>query len=530
MEDHGVPVGITIARKRQKDGLLSTSDAKPVEKHRKTPRSLQVFLEGATLYLSCLVLPTVIAYVSHCFETARGDDSGDDTQSWSVSSVAYNNAAYYLCSTVPSDSSLHYWVASNWSWCPTEETNSLADLLSPDAQASDFAVVTVMSLLLAMLRIALVQYFVPLEDTERVEALVRCKSLHLLSREYTDTLTPKLDERPLVSMTVPDSSLMLPSLGMPSGDSSVGLQLDDSEGNSPSRRLSEECTPQDLDVLQQVAAALERDDLESRRLHAAPRYATAIFRLLYCTVASIVALYYFSDATFWPWYVGGRGATADCWNLSGGLTMGMDSDFDHHNAVLRRYFLWQASYHWHSGAFHLLSTMILLLHPRHQQAAGRFLSVQTTTSAYIRSLFHHLVALAFIGMAFVFSSLRRLCAIGMFAFDFSSCFLHLLQICINAPNANPKTVVRIHRWLVLPSFCAARFGVWPALWWSIATESQTWLKQLEVTLFPGVALGMKLFMHSGMLLMMCLTVVYFRRLQNHPHLQRMHIESSYSSS
>jgi hypothetical protein len=136
---------------------------------------------------------------------------------------------------------------------------------------------------------------------------------------------------------------------------------------------------------------------------------------MYCTAATGIALYWFRDANFWPWYVGGHGSTAKCWDLSGGLTMGMDYDFDQRNAVLRRYFLWQASYHWHSGAVHLISMMILLFHPKHH-AQRRFLSVKTTTSAYVRSLVQHVLSLALIATVYVFSSLRRLAAIGMFAF------------------------------------------------------------------------------------------------------------------
>ena len=60
----------------------------------------------------------------------------------------------------------------------------------------------------------------------------------------------------------------------------------------------------------------------------------------------------------------------------------------------------------------------------------RFGALKTNTSAYVRSLMQHVLALVLISTAYVFSSLRRLSAIGMFAFDVSSWFLHLLQVCI----------------------------------------------------------------------------------------------------
>jgi hypothetical protein len=235
-------------------------------------------------------------------------------------------------------------------------------------------------------------------------------------------------------------------------------------------------------------------------------------------------LYWFHDANFWPWYVGGHGSTVKCWDLSGGLTMGMDSDFDQRNAVLRRYFLWQASYHWHSGAVHLISMMILLFHPKHH-AQRRFLSVKTTTSAYVRSLVQHVLSLALIATVYVFSSLRRLAAIGMFAFDVSSWFLHLLQICMNAPDGSrwkqAKVVSRIYSWLVIPSFIVTRFMIWPAVWYSLEVESKVWLVQLENMLVPGSALAMRCTFHFWMILLMGSTVVYFRRLLDHPHLRRI---------
>jgi len=306
--------------------------------------------------------------------------------------------------------------------------------------------------------------------------------------------------------------------------------------------------------------------LSSTSLYAAPRFATAVFRLCYSIVASIMAWYWFHNADFWPWYVGGTqdwastwsklqavadgnhqawvwltgsSATKHCWDLSGGLTVGMDADFDHRNTSLRRLFLMQASYHVHSGAFHLLSLAMLIYRRMKVSKAKKGATMSSNqkprrpsfvfydaagTSAYFRSLFQHLLALLLIGIAYVFSSLRRLAAIGMFAFDVSSCFLHLLQICINAPPASalsrPVVVQSVYRYLVLPTFVVTRFGVWPLLWYSAVFESKEWLRQLENTSIQGTARVMRGIFHVWMAAAMALTVVYFRRLFTHEHLKR----------
>ena len=200
-----------------------------------------------------------------------------------------------------------------------------------------------------------------------------------------------------------------------------------------------------------------------KHLFAAPRLATAVFRLAYTTVAAILAWRSFHTASFWPWYVGGtwnssnnnntsrgggsgrnssRSGTAHCWDLNGGaVSVGiLDSDFDLRNTVLRRYFLLQASYHFHSTAFHIGSCILLMIQnyrskdaanpqsPANSSSSSSSSIWRVSTTSYLRSLLHHALALLTIATAYIFSSLRRLVAIGMFAFDVSSWFLHLLQI------------------------------------------------------------------------------------------------------
>ena len=314
--------------------------------------------------------------------------------------------------------------------------------------------------------------------------------------------------------------------------------------NTTSRHLCE--SDHEIEEKKQCSHRKQR---EYRKLmYAAPRYATAIFRLLYCTITAGIALLYFRHADFWPWFVFGTGrGTKQCWDLSGGITVGgMDSDFDQHNEVLKRYFLWQASYHIHSTTFHCLLSMAFLFYPfvtsttasmysnddidlTSSSPSKRLRVIKRGSHAYVRSFIQHLLSLVLIAVAYIFSSLRRLGAIGLFAFDVSSWSLHLLQICINAPDDSylwyflpPKfqkergTFNRgLYLYLVIPSFVIARFMIWPALWYSVAYESKSWLQQLEMTLWPGSALLLRIIMHALMLILHCISLLYLRRLLFH---------------
>jgi hypothetical protein len=333
-------------------------------------------------------------------------------------------------------------------------------------------------------------------------------------------------------------------------DHSLGLGIDDSDHDEPGPvsmigpRAHQPFQQQqeaydspdedenDDDMMEELADRLAgfADAPESprtNRLYAGPRYATATFRLIYSTAAVTLALYYFSQANFWPWYVGGTGSTANCWDLSGGLALGgLDADFDRHNHVLKRYFIWQASYHWHSGAFHILSMVLLLLHPSEgtQKPHERVWALRTNTSVYYRSLAQHVLGLGAIATAYVFSSLRRLTAIGLFAFDVSSWFLHLLQLCINAPPDSRLARIpafTLHRYAVVPVFVMARLGIWPALAYSAMFDSGRWLDQLERTLWPGSAQQLRALLCLEFVLLLSSTAVYGKRLWLHDHVRRV---------
>lgn len=117
----------------------------------------------------------------------------------------------------------------------------------------------------------------------------------------------------------------------------------------------------------------------------------------------------------------------------------------------------------------------------------------------------------------------------MFTFDASSLFLHLLQLGINAPRKPkeaerqakrswPASMYMLHRLVVIPAFCYARFFVFPfVIAFSALEESQDWLRQLENMLIPGTAQYIHGFFVVAFLLFLVMNMVYFLRLLNHPH-------------
>ncbi|KAI2514336.1 hypothetical protein MHU86_229 [Fragilaria crotonensis] len=81
----------------------------------------------------------------------------------------------------------------------------------------------------------------------------------------------------------------------------------------------------------------------------------------------------------------------------------------------------------------------------------------------------------------------------------------------------------LHRGLVIPLFVYCRFYVWPfVVWRSAMFESKEWLQQMESTLFPGIYRAM-MYVFTGLtVILLGLNLVLFRRLVNHPHLQRVY--------
>mmetsp|Transcript_20580 Transcript_20580/g.30943 ORF Transcript_20580/g.30943 Transcript_20580/m.30943 type:complete len:295 (-) Transcript_20580:1035-1919(-) len=262
---------------------------------------------------------------------------------------------------------------------------------------------------------------------------------------------------------------------------------------------------------------------EDRRLHSATRYATAIFRCLYITVSLATAWFGFVKADFWPRAVGGTGRTKNCWDLKG--SPGIEEDFDELNGLLKFYYLLQASYHLHSGAFHVLTLVLLWAREKKEESKGsKKKRKRKPFIAYWRSLFQHSLALMLIGGSYFLASTRRLGAIGSFSLDVSSLLLHMLQVCINSPYAIPLSIIKfLHRGLVIPVFVYCRFFIWPfVVWHSAWLESKDWLKQMESTMFPGLYRAMLWIFTLLTAVLLALNVVLLKRLIYHPHLQRVY--------
>jgi len=266
----------------------------------------------------------------------------------------------------------------------------------------------------------------------------------------------------------------------------------------------------------------------------APRYATATFRLLYTTLSCLSALILFQSAEFWPRVVLGKheqASTRHCWDLSGSFSVlgFLDADYDNRKGQLKYFFLAQAAYQLHSLCFHIVSMLLLLhiqLQQRRQQQQARPISMKTSMQSYFRPMMEHVVVLALLVGAYLFSGLRRLGAVMIFTLEVSSVFLQLLQVCIYAPESSwlrkPEVVGFVHRCLTIPSFLYCRFFVLPfVIWYSAAFESNEWLEQIEKVFSPGWSERIYVVFNGLLCLIFILNLVLFRRLLFHPHLQKI---------
>lgn len=438
------PVGVTVAKKKQQALRKHSAEADEgweergaSEKPATGNTSWRVFLEGSFIYLLCVFIPSLLGYLIRLYADYK--ESHADTQtpeeptdtSWMTSAselfaFAKEETESYLCA-----SSSEVGVSQSWaeyagmSWlCPSKKDEDKDILWSPDAQWTDLGTVAFLSLLLATVRIFILYAIVPLQEPHRLSAVFRCKSVHLLSRDY-GVLTPHGTPVPRRKMAPTNlSGAQLGALQMPDisaegstadeDASHLGLSLDDDDREDLNLSSPPRGVPDAPEFIGE-----EEETFTQEGFNSAPRLATASFRLVYSGLVAAVAYYFFAKSEFWPIYVGGSGKTAACWDLSGGLSVaGVDGDFDAQNTALRQYYLTQSAYHWHSGAFHLLSVLLLFLRPKEKRPGW----IQDSTSSYQRSFLQHSVAILLLSTTYVFSSLRRLGAIGMFVFDVSSCW------------------------------------------------------------------------------------------------------------
>jgi len=311
--------------------------------------------------------------------------------------------------------------------------------------------------------------------------------------------------------------------------------------------------------------------LSTQQIFMAPRFATATFRLLYTSISCISALVLFQSAEWWPTYVFGthpQASTRNCWDLSGSFILLDDDINDDTNNVgsrsgaLRYFFLAQVAFQLHSLCFHFVSILLLLLYggagrssavvgctennssdgnqrnnlsrkqnqqPLHKQRRRRRLvSLKSSTQSYFRPMMEHIIVLALLIGAYLFSGLRRLGAVAIFNMELSSSALQLLQVCIYSPEKSilrkRKVVLFVHRVLTIPTFIYCRLFVMPfVLWRSALFESHEWLEQIEKVFSLEWSRRLYALFNGSLCLIFVLNLVLFRRLLFHPHLKQIDV-------
>jgi hypothetical protein len=330
--------------------------------------SWQTLVEGAALYGFCMILPSLLRSVVRWY-----------ISSWESDGIFYQMTGYG-CSLS--------WLSMLrlcQKYLPKKDTSSAIDgsVLAPDAGISDVAIVVVLSLSMAVIRLALVHFLVPnYKQPKRLAALVRCKSIHLLSSQYPGSLTPTTSVSHKLK-NLDKTALLLPGLHLPNlhgeneedsvcGDgsnhdfdhdhptsplfhtprdnlaeptgfehdsnrdvdhssdwlfhdddqdekSAWGLAYDDDDDDdnqnpapAVSSGLLTHSSAQNLQALLQQAVpqvssrrgSLARKDSARSvneppdRVFAAPKYATAVFRLMFCLFSCLVGIFYFGGADF----------------------------------------------------------------------------------------------------------------------------------------------------------------------------------------------------------------------------------------
>ncbi len=294
----------------------------------------------------------------------------------------------------------------------------------------DVQFIIIATILQSIVRVILVHLLVPRYlAPKRLVAFVRNKSTHLLSSaEYVWNDSNDTNSNNINSTNIEPHSNSSPSRR----ESFIKLYInnawehsgrsfrrslghDTKDGLSPARihkHYTASITTKTTSntSLPSLPSLNHLNQMQTSRLFAAPRFATAIFRLICCIISCTWALVHFRNASYWPIWVGGsiKGHTKYCWDLAGTVDPsfvwkrnlydqysyhqhqeqqsnlpnskdynnpyyfgyssndssggGFDSDFDNQNSALRYFFLGQASYQLQSLWFHFLSMALLLLY------------------------------------------------------------------------------------------------------------------------------------------------------------------------
>lgn len=495
-------------------------------------------LAGAgSIYLFCVSLPTIMGIIIRLYQNAFQSSGGEtNNRTWTSFSV--------FGTTDHSQNKLHeedvrlitlplniFKVLVRW-----------AEAYLQTNAPSDVQFFIIVSIALALFRVFLIHILVPRYLVpNKVEAIVRCKSTHLLSSaEYHFDTTTDFNNGGIVASPRRFSHKQMPQVVegvplMPSLDDDTTPQPLVARIGKPAENYLKQLWKKVGDSFRLSLGITNTPSksitaIQALHIRSAPRYATAIFRFSCCAISCTWALLNFHSANFWPIWVGGiaTAQTKNCWDLSGSIaawhgTAFLDSDFDHQNSSLRYFFLGQASYQMHSLCFHGLSMVLLALYGGKE---GIFLSVRSSVKSYFRPLMEHFLSITLVVSSFIFSGSRRLGAIAIFALEMSSLFLQLLQICINAPEGSrlrrPQTIKIVHRFMTIPVFIYFRLFVVPFIvLYSAAFESRGWIRQIERAMAPGCGTLIYYFFNGLLLVVVCLNLVSLRRLLFHPHVRQI---------
>lgn len=176
-------VGVAIAKKKKAQQQQHNDEkAHPSTVPKNPNTSLQDFLYGASLYGACLAIPALLGLTARFFDYQEQPVNGMHPREQTY----YEQASDYICENV-------------WSyWCYSKPEDEVSSVHAPDAEWTDVGIVAALSLSMAMIRLLLVHLLVPRYlAPKRLEALVRCKSVHLLSSSYPKSLTPQNSKRKL---------------------------------------------------------------------------------------------------------------------------------------------------------------------------------------------------------------------------------------------------------------------------------------------------------------------------------------------
>mmetsp|Transcript_34384 Transcript_34384/g.42084 ORF Transcript_34384/g.42084 Transcript_34384/m.42084 type:complete len:533 (-) Transcript_34384:127-1725(-) len=497
----------------------STSTTKCHKKNHLIKTRLLELIQGVSLYLLCISIPALLGMTVQFYENQIAHHRHHHHRGVHNEKIASAVVPKYVCEM------------TGW-WCNNVWDETVVPLTPKKRRNIVIKSIVFLSVTLLSVRMALI-YALLRKNGEKgnnngatgsgafsssssgapkqsgANFLLRCKSVHLLSDlDKTD------DGRDGKKMS---ASLTVGKMG--SDESSGGDRTTASGSNtaSPNTISGKNSTPP-----------------------TAPRYATALFRLIYTFFSSTLALYLFRHASFWPRHLFGthpHSSTKNCWDLSGSIFGQFDSDFDHYNSALQSYFVVSMSYHLQSLLFHCASVLVMFFSFGLVQRRKLTSVVAICVRSYFRPLAEHLAVMVLIAVCFVFSSLRRLGAVGIFTLDFSSFFLHLLVIGVswcgedgdgevldagNGKYWRRQVVVFIHRFLVIPTFLYCRFFVFPfVIFYSLVYESRTWLTQMEHAFTPGWANTFVMLFNGLSFVLLVLNLALFQKLLYYPPLRQI---------